>query len=93
MPQTPATQTRSNRLLPAAARAATIAVVANTALYVVARLAGGPLSLNATLASKVTLEVMHLVVAASVVVELMRALEPLQIVRERSVRGPSEATA
>ena len=140
MPQSPASRTRSNPLLPAAARAAAIAAVANTAVYVVARLAGaypsgtlvasagasgapsllaivglsilaaatalglvavlarfvprpgavflviaasvlagvagGPLSLDATLATTVTLELMHLVVAVPIVVELMRALQP-----------------
>jgi hypothetical protein len=155
MPQTTATQTRSNRLLPAAARAAAIAVAANTALYVVARLAGaypagtvltgagasgapsllaivglsilasatalglvavltrfvprpgavflviaasvlagfagGPLSLDAPLATTITLEVMHLVVAVPIVVESMRALEARPRRRYHGVRAPSEA--
>ena len=156
MPHTTATHTRSNRLVPAAARAAAIAVAANTALYVVARLAGaypagtvltsaapgapsllaivglsilapatalglvavlnrfvprpgavflvvavsvlagfagGPLSLDATLATKATLEVMHLIVAVPIVFELMRALEARPSERQRSVGGHSEATA
>lgn len=140
MTTTAASPTPSKRLLPAAARAASVAVVANSALYVAARLAGaypsgtiltgdgasgapslvaivamstlasltaaalfallvrlvprpgvvflaiaasvfagffvGPLSLNAPLATKATLELMHLVVATPIVVELMRALQP-----------------
>ena len=155
MPHTPDPQSRSIRFLPAAARAATIAIAANTTLYAVARLAGaypsgtlltnagasgapsllailgmsilaattamglvaliarfvprpravflviavsvlagfagGPLSLDVPLATKVTLEVMHLAVAAPIVVQLMRALEARPLVRQQGARGPREA--
>ena len=63
------------------------------AASVLAGFVGGPLSLDATLATKITLELMHLIVAAAITVQLMRALASLPIVRERSVRGPSEAAA
>lgn len=157
MTATAASPTPSKPLLPAAARAASIAVLANSVLYVAARLAGaypsgtiltgesasgapslvaivamstlasltaaalvallvrfvprpgvvflaiaasvfagfvvGPLSLNAPLATKATLELMHLVVATPIVVELLRALRPRLPAHGPRPHRPSAAAA
>ena len=63
------------------------------ATSVFAGFAAGPLGLDASLGTKLTLELMHLVVAVPIVFGAMRVLAPRSLDRAQRARKPGEAVA